>query len=165
MYFLLQPGHRIARFSTINWGFCIPASCSADDLATSLTESFQTDLKETAVTFRVKVDPDLCYVKENLQGVSAGKKVTVWVSLWVYNCVLQCQPCLQGLKRWGDTLSVIEGKMVQNNLFFFLSLICFYPLIVGIEVYCCCWSHSVTYAHSHTHTFDKTIMGLQAYVA
>ena len=77
LFFLPQPGHRIARFSTINWGFCIPASCCADDLAMSLTESLQTDLKDTAVTFRVKVDPDLCYVKEDLQGVSTGTKVTM----------------------------------------------------------------------------------------
>jgi hypothetical protein len=43
----------------------------------SLTESFQAALKDTVVTFKVKVDPDLCYVKEELQGVSTGTKVTV----------------------------------------------------------------------------------------
>jgi len=43
----------------------------------SLTEYLQTDLKDTAVTFRVKVDPDHCYVKEDLQGVSTGTKVTM----------------------------------------------------------------------------------------
>jgi hypothetical protein len=43
----------------------------------SLTESLQTALKDTAVTLRVKVDPDLCYVKEDLQGDSTGTKVTV----------------------------------------------------------------------------------------
>jgi hypothetical protein len=41
-----------------------------------LNESFQTYLKDTDITFRVKVDPDLCYVKD-FRPVSMGTKVTM----------------------------------------------------------------------------------------
>ena len=34
----------------------------------------------------------------------------------------------------------------------FLFLTSFYPIIGGLECYCCTWSHSVTHTHTHTHT-------------
>ena len=29
-----------------------------------------------------------------------------------------------------------------------------YPLTVGVEGYCCTWSHSMTHTHTHTHTHN-----------
>ncbi|KDR21234.1 Nose resistant to fluoxetine protein 6 [Zootermopsis nevadensis] len=101
-----DPGHRIARFSTVSWGFCVPVSCSAEDLEKSLIESLETLLKDTPVTLSVKVDPDMCYVKD-LQPITAGTKVTVALFIFILGLV--------GFGTWIDTgqRSPKEGKTVR----------------------------------------------------
>jgi hypothetical protein len=40
----------------------------------------------------------------------------------------------------------------------FLSYSDFYLIIVGVEGYCCTWSHSLTHTHTHIHTLCRTPM-------
>ncbi|PNF21733.1 hypothetical protein B7P43_G10363 [Cryptotermes secundus] len=112
-----DPGHRIARFSTVNWGFCVPAACSADDLTAFLSESLQNYLKDTDVTFKVKVDPDLCYIKDFKQ-VSTGTKVTIilFVSLLGVTAFGTWVKTGQKTPEEAKTLRLIKAFSLKKNL-------------------------------------------------
>lgn len=60
----IQPGHRIARFSTINWALCIPSTCSNYDVEMTLKEYVTRLSNDTGVTFKVQVNEDMCQVKD-----------------------------------------------------------------------------------------------------
>jgi len=54
---LFQPGHRVPRFSTINWAVCVPSACSANDVTLQLEHSVN---NMTGLKIRVRVDPQMC---------------------------------------------------------------------------------------------------------
>ncbi|XP_063217541.1 O-acyltransferase like protein-like [Bacillus rossius redtenbacheri] len=57
-----DPGHRVPRYSTIHWALCVPHSCSAADVQASLEDLLQRHTRSTGVTFRARVDPEMCQV-------------------------------------------------------------------------------------------------------
>lgn len=57
-----DPGHRVPRFSTINWGVCVPASCSARDVALQVDAWSRAATAGTGIALRVRVDDDMCQV-------------------------------------------------------------------------------------------------------
>ncbi|CAG2060401.1 unnamed protein product [Timema podura] len=59
-----DPGHRIPRFSAINWAFCLPSSCTAEDLQQALQETFEPYNNHTELALKVKVDPTMCYTRQ-----------------------------------------------------------------------------------------------------
>ncbi|CAO1376055.1 unnamed protein product [Diamesa tonsa] len=59
-----DPGHRIARFSTINWALCIPSTCSNYDVEMTLKEYVTRLSNDTGVSFKVQVNEDMCQVKD-----------------------------------------------------------------------------------------------------
>lgn len=66
MYFShRQPGHRVPRFFLINWGICVPSSCSHKDVEYSVKEFLNNMTQSTGVSFKVRVEPKMCQVKEN----------------------------------------------------------------------------------------------------
>ncbi|PSN54850.1 hypothetical protein C0J52_12406 [Blattella germanica] len=71
-----HPGHRVARFSTVNWGFCIPSSCTSEDLEDYLKETLQSQLPDREISVKVKVDANMCYVQDP-QPFSLGTKLTI----------------------------------------------------------------------------------------
>lgn len=58
-------GHFIPRFTTINWGMCVPASCTPADVEQALADALQDYNETSGVSFNVYVDPDMCYVKSD----------------------------------------------------------------------------------------------------
>lgn len=60
----LQPGHRVPRLSMINFGVCVPSTCSHTDVQQSLTEYMEDFTAETPVQFELRVDSEMCYVKQ-----------------------------------------------------------------------------------------------------
>nr|CAD7403915.1 unnamed protein product [Timema poppensis] len=59
-----DPGHRIPRFSAINWAFCLPSTCTAEDLQQALQEAFEPYNNYTELALKVKVDPAMCYTRQ-----------------------------------------------------------------------------------------------------
>ncbi|XP_052120476.1 nose resistant to fluoxetine protein 6-like [Frankliniella occidentalis] len=57
-----DPGHRVPRFSTINWGVCVPAACSAQDVALQVEAWSRAVTEGTGIALRVRVDQDMCQV-------------------------------------------------------------------------------------------------------
>nr|XP_018902033.1 PREDICTED: nose resistant to fluoxetine protein 6-like [Bemisia tabaci] len=61
-----DPGHRVPRSSSINWGVCAPASCSAQDIQDEIWRILDTYLSDTGVKYRVKVDPEMCTTRQRI---------------------------------------------------------------------------------------------------
>ncbi|XP_046985969.1 nose resistant to fluoxetine protein 6-like [Schistocerca americana] len=60
-----DPGHRVPRFSSINWGVCVPRSCGAEDVQLSLEDALDSHTARTGVSTRVRVNPQMCYVQQS----------------------------------------------------------------------------------------------------
>lgn len=56
----LQPGHRVPRFSSINWAICVPSACTAQDVKMGLRETLDGILDGTELSVQVEVDPGMC---------------------------------------------------------------------------------------------------------
>ncbi|KAI5700102.1 hypothetical protein M8J75_014303 [Diaphorina citri] len=62
---LEDPGHRVPRFSSINWAVCVPSSCSPQDVETSMESTLHKYLANTGLKYRVRVDPEMCQIRED----------------------------------------------------------------------------------------------------
>ncbi|XP_016953026.1 O-acyltransferase like protein [Drosophila biarmipes] len=59
-----DPGHRVPRYSLINWGLCVPSGCSARDVEYSVAEFLANQTAATGITFNVRVEPQMCQVRD-----------------------------------------------------------------------------------------------------
>ncbi|RLU26672.1 hypothetical protein DMN91_000469 [Ooceraea biroi] len=60
------PGHRVPRFSTVNWAICTPASCTVEDVQASLQHAIMKYTAQTGLKITLQVNKSMCQVKENL---------------------------------------------------------------------------------------------------
>jgi hypothetical protein len=58
-----QPNHFIPRFTTLNWGICLPSSCTYEDAGTIL-EHFVKPYNSTGVKIFIEIEESNCYVKK-----------------------------------------------------------------------------------------------------
>ncbi|XP_012055335.1 PREDICTED: uncharacterized protein LOC105618403 [Atta cephalotes] len=73
----MSPGHRVPRFSNINWAICTPASCTAQDVKASLQHTISKYTAQTGLKIALQVDQNLCQVRPEL----VLSKATVATSL------------------------------------------------------------------------------------
>jgi len=62
---LLQPGHRVPRYSAIHWALCVPASCNASDVQVALSDTLQRHAEGTGFGFKVRVADDMCQTEDD----------------------------------------------------------------------------------------------------
>ncbi|XP_076750177.1 nose resistant to fluoxetine protein 6 isoform X2 [Xylocopa sonorina] len=74
---ITDPGHRVPRFSIINWGVCTPAACSYKDVETSIHDILTRYTSQTGLKVTVKVNKEMCQVKRE----EPVPKETMFVSL------------------------------------------------------------------------------------
>ncbi|KAJ9593680.1 hypothetical protein L9F63_014775, partial [Diploptera punctata] len=110
-------GHRISRFTTINWGFCIPSSCTAQDLSDSLINNLKTKLMDTGINFKIKVNPNMCYIKDYLP-ISIETKLTIifFVSLLALVIIGTWIDKKQRSVFKGKILSILKAFSLQKNV-------------------------------------------------
>ncbi|KAG8034620.1 hypothetical protein G9C98_007696 [Cotesia typhae] len=60
---LTDPGHRVPRFSTVNWAVCTPASCSPQDVETSFKDKLAKYTTGTGLDVTIRVDREMCQVQ------------------------------------------------------------------------------------------------------
>ncbi|XP_015434936.1 PREDICTED: nose resistant to fluoxetine protein 6-like [Dufourea novaeangliae] len=60
---ITDPGHRVPRFSIINWGVCTPATCTAKDVETAVRDVLTRYTSQTGIKVTVKVNEEMCQVK------------------------------------------------------------------------------------------------------
>ncbi|KAF7393950.1 hypothetical protein HZH68_010769 [Vespula germanica] len=80
-----DPGHRVPRFSTVNWAVCTPASCSFRDVEISLRDTLSKYTSQSGLKISVRVDRDMCQMKNN----QPLPRETIFVSIFfVFAAVL-----------------------------------------------------------------------------
>lgn len=62
---LLQPGHRVPRYSLINWGICVPSGCTHRDVEYSVAEYLRNQTASTGISFNVRVERQMCQVRDS----------------------------------------------------------------------------------------------------
>ncbi|KAK4880106.1 hypothetical protein RN001_008252 [Aquatica leii] len=61
---LHDPGHRVPRFSSINWALCVPSSCNAKDVELGVRSIIDDIVNGTNLQVEVAVDPIMCQTGE-----------------------------------------------------------------------------------------------------
>ncbi|XP_025421860.1 nose resistant to fluoxetine protein 6-like [Sipha flava] len=74
---LEDPGHRVPRFSTINWAVCAPASCSPTDIEHELHSLLSRYMDTAEVIFRLKVDSEMCQTFKTSYIPTTGSLIAV----------------------------------------------------------------------------------------
>ncbi|XP_011881618.1 PREDICTED: nose resistant to fluoxetine protein 6 [Vollenhovia emeryi] len=74
---MTDPGHRVPRFSSVNWAICTPASCTAQDVKASLQHTISKYTAQTGLKISLQVDQNMCQVK----GEPVLSKATIATSL------------------------------------------------------------------------------------
>ncbi|XP_059617040.1 nose resistant to fluoxetine protein 6 isoform X3 [Phlebotomus argentipes] len=60
-----DPGHRVPRYSTINWALCVPSACSAADIELSLLEYAKEFTAATRIDLKVRVEREMCQTRDS----------------------------------------------------------------------------------------------------
>ncbi|XP_057327425.1 nose resistant to fluoxetine protein 6 isoform X1 [Microplitis mediator] len=60
---LTDPGHRVPRFSTVNWAVCTPASCSPRDVEITFKDKFSKYTRGLGLDATIRVDREMCQVQ------------------------------------------------------------------------------------------------------
>lgn len=56
-----DPSHFVPRFTTLNWGVCVPAACTVDDVQEFLEASLE-EYNSTGIRLNIQIDENNCYV-------------------------------------------------------------------------------------------------------
>lgn len=59
----MQPSHFIPRFTTLNWGICLPAACTHED-ANKIIRDAVKQYNSTGIKIHVSVHEENCLVKQ-----------------------------------------------------------------------------------------------------
>ena len=58
-----DPSHFVPRFTTFNWGVCVPAACTVEDVQKFLEASLE-DYNSTGIHLNIEIDEENCYVAQ-----------------------------------------------------------------------------------------------------
>ncbi|XP_030765294.1 nose resistant to fluoxetine protein 6-like [Sitophilus oryzae] len=61
---LEDPGHRVPRFSSINWALCVPSSCTPQDVEQGLKFATADIVNGSELEIRYEVNPEMCQTAE-----------------------------------------------------------------------------------------------------
>ncbi|XP_069696138.1 nose resistant to fluoxetine protein 6-like [Periplaneta americana] len=104
-----DPGHFIPRFTTFQWGLCMPASCSSADLQQTLAEALSDYNHTSGLEFNVNVDPDMCYTRQQ-PGNSLGTATIITI---IFFAIIIC---MAGVGTLQDTRCSKENTNNQGQL-------------------------------------------------
>ncbi|RZF42114.1 hypothetical protein LSTR_LSTR006707 [Laodelphax striatellus] len=113
-----DPGHRVPRFTNINWALCVPASCSASDVQEALMESLQQHLGPTGLRIRAHVDPEMCQQKsESIIPPRSTLLVLVFFILiiGVTSLATFCDNSLQNQKPTSRSMELLQSFSILSN--------------------------------------------------
>lgn len=77
--FRSQPGHRVPRYSTMNWAVCVPSSCSHHDVELALKRFIEIQTNGTGISVEVRVAEEMCQEKNVnwLTSLDRGTKIAM----------------------------------------------------------------------------------------
>ncbi|KAF7287125.1 hypothetical protein GWI33_002502 [Rhynchophorus ferrugineus] len=79
---LEDPGHRVPRFSSINWALCVPSSCTSKDVERGLKHVTRRFLGSTELETRYEVNPEMC------QSANKDVPVSTNIALIIFGAIL-----------------------------------------------------------------------------
>ncbi|XP_012283860.1 nose resistant to fluoxetine protein 6 [Orussus abietinus] len=83
---MTDPGHRVPRFSTVNWAVCAPSSCTSRDVEASLRHVVSKHTANTGLKITVRVDKEMCQVRR----IEPLPTETVVVGLFFIGVLILC---------------------------------------------------------------------------
>lgn len=97
-----QPSHFFPRYSTINWGLCLPSACTHQD-ADHILESFIGPYNSTGIKLHINVNEENCYVRQHFELIEIITNdwrvlVTMSVDFAIYHQNLDLEKSLVYLK-------------------------------------------------------------------
>ncbi|XP_058443935.1 O-acyltransferase like protein [Malaya genurostris] len=109
-----DPGHRVPRFSTINWALCVPANCTPQDVQLSLTEMLKDTVEGSGLQLKVSVEPELCVVENSIwDNYFTPATVKVWICFLVYLLVVVLSTLYEykseNKNKWLTSFSLIKN--------------------------------------------------------
>lgn len=69
----------VPKKSQINWGVCVPSSCSNRDVELVIHENLKNAVKGTEIEFLVRVEENMCQTKEEnwISKLDLGTKIAL----------------------------------------------------------------------------------------
>ncbi|KAJ0179167.1 hypothetical protein K1T71_004879 [Dendrolimus kikuchii] len=83
-----DPGHFVPRFSTLNWGVCVPSPCNPEDVEMVLKDAVKHYQHTSGVAVRVKVDEQDCQVEKGGKWWEDWLEIPTLVTLSFYGVII-----------------------------------------------------------------------------
>ncbi|KAG5878798.1 hypothetical protein JTB14_026062 [Gonioctena quinquepunctata] len=116
---LEDPGHRVPRFSSINWALCVPSACTSQDVELGLRKTVNKIISGTELRIRYEVDPAMCQ-KETNQDLPLSTYIAVYffaaIFLWELFSTLYDHFAVEDKNKWIMAFSFKENFMNSINL-------------------------------------------------
>ncbi|XP_043250987.1 nose resistant to fluoxetine protein 6-like [Colletes gigas] len=122
---ITDPGHRVPRFSIINWGVCTPAACNFKDVETSIRGILGRYSMQTGINVTVKVNEEMCQVKRKdtvpTETIYAGLFFTITVALaivatWCDHCNIPAGELLLSFSLKRNFKKLVSLERGQNDI-------------------------------------------------
>ncbi|KAG5684658.1 hypothetical protein PVAND_013876 [Polypedilum vanderplanki] len=74
-----DPGHRVPKWSTINFGVCVPSSCSSQDIEIAIKHFTKVFTNGTGIQLSVRVESEMCHVNDDewMSKLDIGTKIAI----------------------------------------------------------------------------------------
>lgn len=111
-----DPSHFVTRFTTFNWGVCVPAACTVEDVQEFLEASLE-DYNSTGIRLNIEIDEENCYVahkvnweklmKESYEIVGILASVSFVLVIVILATLNQCWTHWRGAK---IVIEILDGN-------------------------------------------------------
>ncbi|XP_072399233.1 nose resistant to fluoxetine protein 6-like [Diabrotica undecimpunctata] len=116
---LEDPGHRVPRFSSINWALCVPSVCTPKDVEMGLKKYVEHILNGTEIEVRYEVDSSMCQEKRETE-----YPTSFFITLYILGAVILWEFCatLYDILAIGEKNKWVMAFSFKENLISNLSL-------------------------------------------
>lgn len=115
--FYLQPGHRVPRFSLINWAVCVPSGCSHTDVEHSMNAFLLNATADTGIEYQLRVEKNMCQIKEPMQIKDPNTLLALYGHTFLYKILIK------------------TNRIVQISRYFFIGILAIALISTAIELF------------------------------
>ncbi|XP_060519002.1 O-acyltransferase like protein-like [Cylas formicarius] len=110
---LEDPGHRVPKFSTINWALCVPHTCTPRDVELGLGAFFADLMGATELDVRYEVNPGMCRTSHQR---TIPTSTLIATAIFVSIIVLELMATLYDVYAFGEKDKWITSFSFKRNL-------------------------------------------------
>ncbi|CRK96891.1 CLUMA_CG009993, isoform A [Clunio marinus] len=78
-----DPSHVVPKTSQIQWAFCIPSTCTHEELQHVLQQKLKTFINSSMINFDVEVKKEMCQIREESKKYDLGTKLALYFVAFV----------------------------------------------------------------------------------